>query len=234
MESQRLSKVLAKYGIASRRACEVLIISHKVKVNGKTILEPQHFVDPSKDKILVDNKPLEKKPDGKVYYLFNKPCGYVCSHNKAVHGKVIYDFFKEHTQRLFSVGRLDKDTSGLIILTNDGAFSQKAIHPSSDINKEYLVKTNKEIVDTHLKVIQAGCDVEGKWVTPVKVLKVRKGTLKIIVKEGRKREVRKLVENADLDILQLKRIAIGNLKLGSTPEGSYRALSESEKNQIFL
>lgn len=233
MESQRLSKVLSQHGIASRRACEVLIFSHRVKVNGKTILKPQHLVDPSKDLILVDNKPLGKKVDSKVYYLFNKPCGFVCSHNKAVHGKVIYDFFKDHPTRLFSIGRLDKDTSGLIILTNDGAFSQKTIHPSSNINKEYLVKTNKEIVDSHLKVIQSGCDVEGKWVTPVKVSKVRKGTLKIIVKEGRKREVRKLVENADLEILELKRIAIGNLRLGSLKEGAYRTLSESEKKHIF-
>lgn len=233
METQRLSKVLAQFGVASRRGAEQLIFSHKVKVNGKTILKPEFQVNPNTDKIFVDNKPLQSKKPSLVYYVFNKPTGFVCSHNKAVHGKVIYDFFKSHNERLFSIGRLDKETSGLLIVTNDGQFSQKVIHPSSDINKVYLVKTNKEIVSEHLKTIQEGCEIEGEWIRPVKVTKVRKGTLKIVVKEGKKREVRLLVASADLEILELKRISIGNLQLGSLALGTYKELSAEEKNQIF-
>lgn len=232
MEKQRLSKVLAGFGVASRRACEKLIFSKRVKVNGKTAIEPQMGVNADTDIILVDNQPVNKNIDS-IYLIFHKPRGLVCSHNKAVHKKIIYDFFGEESSRLFSVGRLDKDTSGLLIMTNDGAFAQEVIHPSSDIAKEYIVKTNKEILDSHLKIIQKGCQVEGKWVSPAKVLKVRRGTLKVIVKEGRKREVRHLVENADLQIVELKRVAIGNLKLGTLKEGTYRPLTEHEKEQIF-
>jgi 23S rRNA pseudouridine2605 synthase len=233
METQRLSKVLAKLGIASRRACEKLIFSKRVKVNGKLALEPQMQVDPRVDLISIDGEQIKKQNPSLVYYVFNKPRGFVWSHNNEKHGKVIYDFFKDHSMRLFSIGRLDKDTCGLLLVTNDGDFSNQVIHPSSDINKEYLVKTNKEILDTHLKIIQEGCRVEGTWVKPVKVLKVRKGTLKVVVKEGKKREVRLLVEKADLKILELKRISIGNLKLGSLPEGSYKQLLDEEKEQIF-
>lgn len=232
MKTQRLSKVLASSGVASRRACEKLIFSKRVKVNGKTATEPQMGVNAEVDIILVDNQPIQKSIDS-IYLMFNKPRGLVCSHNKAVHKKVIYDFFGEESSRLFSVGRLDKDTSGLLIMTNDGFFAQEVIHPSSDISKEYVVKTNKEVLDSHLKIIQKGCQVEGKWVTPVKVLKVRRGTLKVIVKEGRKREVRLLVENADLQIQELKRVSIGNLKLGTLKEGTYRPLTEHERKQIF-
>lgn len=232
MQIQRLSKVLANSGVASRRACEKLIFSKRVKVNGKTATEPQMMVNAFADQILVDNQPIQKEVS-LVYLLFHKPRGLVCSHNKSIHKKIIYDVFGEGASRLFSVGRLDKDTSGLLIMTNDGFFAQKVIHPSSNISKEYIVKTNKEVLDTHLKVIQEGCCVEGKWVFPVKVTKVRKGTLKVIVQEGRKREVRKLVENAGLQITELKRVAIGNLKLGTLPEGSYRPLKEHEKQQIF-
>jgi 23S rRNA pseudouridine2605 synthase len=232
METQRLSKVLASSGVASRRACEKLIFSKRVKVNGKTATEPQMGVNARTDVILVDGKPIQKTIEP-IYLIFNKPRGLVCSHNKAVHKKVIYDFFGEESSRLFSVGRLDKDTSGLLIMTNDGAFAQEVIHPSSDIQKEYIVKTNKEILDSHLKIIQNGCQVEGKWVSPAKVLKVRRGTLKVIVKEGRKREVRHLVENADLQIVELKRVAIGSLKLGTLKEGTYRPLTDHEKQLIF-
>jgi 23S rRNA pseudouridine2605 synthase len=231
METQRLSKILASHGIASRRQCEKLIFAKRVKVNGKVATEPQMKVNPDVDIILVDHQPIKKTED--VYLLFHKPKGYICSHNRSLHKKVVYDLFSETPSRLFSVGRLDKETSGLLLVTSDGAFMQQVIHPSSNITKEYLVKTNKEILDSHLKILQQGCRVEGKWITPVKVIKVRKGTLKIVVKEGRKREVRLLVEQADLEILELKRIAIGQLKLGTLPEGSYRPLTETEKHSIF-
>lgn len=233
METQRLSKVLARHGVASRRACEKLIFSRRVKVNGKVITEPQTSVNTAVDTILLDNKPLTPSCPSLTYLMFHKPRGFVCSHNKESHKKVIYDLFGEQPSRLFSAGRLDKETTGLLIVTSDGVFAHQVMHPSSNILKEYIVKTGQEILDAHLKIIKEGCSVEGAWVVPHKVVKVRRGTLKVVVSEGRKREVRALVENAQLRIQHLKRVAIGNLRLGTLQEGHYRPLTEHEKTLIF-
>ncbi len=134
MEKQRLSKILAQRGVASRRACEELIFSRRVQVNGKVILEPQFHVNPAVDKILVDHQPI-KKSNPFLYLLFHKPKGMVCSHQRQSNNKLIYDAFSHESARLFSIGRLDKDTSGLLLMTNDGQFAHKVIHPSSNISK---------------------------------------------------------------------------------------------------
>lgn len=146
--------------------------------------------------------------------------------------KLVIDLFPKE-KRLFSVGRLDRDTTGLLIITNDGHFAQKVIHPSSNIEKEYLVKTFQEVTHEHLVKISKGAFVDGVYVRPLSVKKVRRGTLKVVVKEGRKREVRVLVQKAELKILSLTRIRIGGLHLGPLPEGSYRELTENEKEDIF-
>lgn len=228
----RLSKVLASAGVASRRACEELIFSGKVSVNGRVVRVPQTLVSLQDDAILVDGKSITNAEE-KVYYLLNKPIGYTCSNARVGLEKIVLDLFQPLKHRLFTVGRLDRDTSGLLIVTNDGHFAQKVIHPSSDISKEYLVKTEQEVSHEHLLSISEGANVEGKWVKPVRVAKVRKGTLKVTVMEGRKREVRILVEKSQLTILELKRIRIGGLQLGTIPLGSYRDLSEKERDQIF-
>ncbi|MBM3191825.1 MAG: rRNA pseudouridine synthase [Chlamydiae bacterium] len=232
MTTQRLSKVLAGHGVASRRGCEQLIFSRRVRVNGHIVLEPQTPVDPSSDDILIDLKPLPKAAS-KLYLMFHKPKGMICSHQRQSNNKLIYDSFTSNSERLFSVGRLDKDTSGLLLMTNDGHFAHQITHPSFKISKEYLVKTNHEISDEHLKTIQQGALVEGKWVKPLKVQKVRRGTLKIVVHDGRKREVRCLVEAAFLKVLDLKRIRIGNLCLDSLQEGCYRPLTPKELDQLL-
>ena len=228
----RLSKAMAAAGIASRRACEELIFEGKVSVNGELILKPQHLVSLSKDTIEVDGEIIKKKQD-RVYFLLNKPKGYICSNTRVGTKKIISDLFKDLPYRLFTVGRLDRDTTGLLIVTNDGHFAQNVIHPSKGLTKEYLVKTMQEITDVHLKAISKGAMVEGVWVKPVAVSKVRKGTLKIVVREGKKREVRVLAEKAGLDIESLERIRIGSLTLGNLPVGIYRELSEKEK-QLLL
>lgn len=229
MSTQRLAKILAQAGIASRRACEELIFAGRVSVNGSTVYVPQTMVHPTKDTISVDRKPvaLEKK----VYYIFNKPKGYICSN--VLNRKTIYRFFEEIPQRLFSIGRLDKDTEGLLILTNDGFFAQDIIHPSKNILKEYIVKTNKEISDDHLRTMTAGTMIENVFIRPHLVEKVRKGTVRIVIGEGKKHEVRKLVEAAELKIYALKRVRIGGLRLGLLPTGAFRELTEKEKLLVF-
>lgn len=231
-DKNRLSKVLASAGVASRRECERLIFDGRVTVNGKVVIVPQTLVSLASDKISVSGEPI-KRVEEKVYYILNKPTGYICSSKRIGTKKIILDLFEPLQHRLFTIGRLDRDTSGLILVTNDGHFANKVIHPSANLTKEYLVKTYQEITHEHLESISEGANVEGTWIRPVKVTKVRKGTLKICVKEGRKREVRVLVEKAQLQIIELKRIRIGGLLLGTLPLGTFKPMTESEKAQIF-
>jgi 23S rRNA pseudouridine2605 synthase len=228
----RLSKVLAAAGIASRRAAEEIIFEGRVKVNGQVITVPQTMVSLSNDTILVDESPI-KRVEKKHYFILNKPHGYTCSNTRIGSKKLVIDLFSHLDMRLFTVGRLDRDTTGLLIVTNDGHFANKVIHPSSNIVKEYLVKTSQEITDHHLKEISKGTYIEGSFVKPVRVEKVRKGTIKVVVKEGKKREVRLFVQNAGLDVLELTRIRIGGLRLGPIPEGTFRELTENEKKELF-
>jgi 23S rRNA pseudouridine2605 synthase len=231
MTSQRLSKVLAAAGVASRRACEELIFAGHITVNGDTVLLPQTRVT-SKDSILVSGKPL-KQVEPKMYYILNKPAGYLCTSKRTNNTKIVLDLFQEVGLRLFTIGRLDKDTQGLLLVTNDGHFSNKVMHPSSNIHKEYVVKTNCEVTADHLKAISSGTLVEGVFVKPIKVVKVRKGTLKIIIGEGKKREIRHLLKAAGLEVEELVRIRIGGLQLGKLPLGAWRELTDREKKIIF-
>jgi len=225
----RLSKALSDAGIASRRKAEEIIFAGRVQVNGAVITVPQHKVNPGVDKIKVNGRPIGSPK--KVYYIVNKPKGYVCSH-KRMHGEhLVYDLFST-TERLFSLGRLDKDTTGLLIVTNDGDFAQQVIHPNSNVDKEYLVKTEEEISHVHLKKIQGGCDIMGQWVKPHRVTKVRNATLKIVVKEGKKHEVRELVRQAGLTLTELTRVRIGSLNLGKLPEGVFRPLTAEERKTL--
>ncbi len=229
---KRLSKTLAAAGIASRRASEALIFSGKVKVNGAVVYIPQTLVTLGKDDIRVNNTPI-KNEEKKLYFILNKPKGFICSNKRLNEKKLVIDLFSSISKRLFTVGRLDRDTTGLLLLTNDGNFAQSVIHPSNNISKEYLIKTKEEITHDHLVMISKGTLIEGHWIKPLSVKKVRRGTLKIVVKEGKKREVRLLIINASLTLISLSRIRIGALKLNALSEGSFKELSETEKSLIF-
>ncbi len=231
-DRKRLSKALAAAGVASRRKCEELIFAGRVQVNGAVVCVPQTLVSWGIDTITVEGRDLTSE-EKKVYYILNKPTGYICSSKRIGSKKIVLDLFAGMQERLFTVGRLDRDTSGLIIVTNDGHFAQKVIHPSARVPKEYLVKTQNEISHDHLVEISKGAFIEDTWVKPIRVTKVRKGTLKIIVMEGKKREVRLLVQQAGLAIESLQRIRIGALTLGALPIGAFRPLSEKEKTALL-
>lgn len=228
---QRLSKVMAAAGVASRRACEELIFAGKVKVNGAVTLIPQTMVDDN-DKITLNDQPISEQRN-KLYFILNKPIGYICTAHRNKDTRIVYDLFEDVKERLFTVGRLDKDTSGLLIVTNDGHFSNSIIHPSKNIQKEYLVKTDQEVSPDHLTAISSGTLIEGIFVKPIRVSKVRRGTLKITIAEGKKREVRMLMEAAGLTVTELSRIRIGGLQLGSLPPGSWREMTKRDKELIF-
>lgn len=227
----RLSKALAQAGVASRRASEEIIFAGKVTVNGVITKLPQTLVDPEKDEILVDKKPLQKEK--KVYFLLNKPIGYDCTNKRfSKNSRLVVDLFAHMPQRLFTVGRLDRATTGAIIVTNDGDFAHKLIHPSFDQTKEYVAKTGQEITADHLMRLSEGTRVQGKWVKPKLVKKVRRGTLKIAVTEGRKHEVREMLKAASLTVLELKRIRLGPFILGELPLGAFRPLTQAEIGSI--
>lgn len=232
MEKKRLSKALAAAGIASRRACEELIFEGRVQVNGETVKLPQHHIDWDADQITVDGEKVQREQK-KVYYLLNKPPGYICTNIRPGKKKIVLDLFPDANERLFTVGRLDKETNGLIIVTNDGHFANRVIHPSSNIIKEYVVKTLQEITPEHLETLSQGARVDDKWVRPVSVRKMRKGTFKICVKEGKKHEVRIIAERAKLKVAELTRVRIGSLLLGTLQEGEYRPLTEKDKELLF-
>jgi 23S rRNA pseudouridine2605 synthase len=220
---KRLSKALAAAGIASRRGAEDLIFAGKVSVNGIIVKVPQTLVSWEKDVICVDKVPVTKE-ESKLYFLLNKPRGYICSNARVGTKKIVSDLFEDVPERLFTIGRLDRDTTGLLLVTNDGNFANRVIHPSANITKEYLVRTHSEPFHEQLLQISKGIEI---------VTKVRKGTLKVVVREGKKREVRLLVEQTGLKVLELKRIRIGGLLLGDIPEGAYRVLTEAERESIF-
>lgn len=229
---QRLSKILAQSGIASRRGAEKIIEEGRVKVNNILAIKPQLMVDEVKDLITLDNKPLPSK-EKKAYFILNKPKGYLCSNMKETSKKRVIDLFFDLKLRLFTVGRLDKDTTGLLIVTNDGNFSNLVIHPSANHEKEYLVKVYNEISLDDLKKISNGVEIDKKWITPTFVKKIRKGTVKIGVKEGKKHEVKLLVGQTGHLIKELKRIRIGPLVLGNLAEGSFRKMTHKEID-LFL
>lgn len=232
MEKKRLSKILAAAGVASRRACEALIFEGRVCVNGILVKIPQTLVNLDQDRITVDGEPIHKEQE-KVYYILNKPKGYICSNTRPGNQPIVLDLFPQANQRLFTVGRLDRETEGLLLVTNDGHFANRVIHPSSRIIKEYLVKAAQEITGDILKILSEGARIDGKWVRPASVQKVRRGTFRICLKEGKKHEVRILAERASLDIIELIRIRIGSLFLGALPKGEFRLLSKKDQEAIF-
>jgi len=227
LNSIRLNRYLASAGVASRRAAEDLILAGRVAVNGTVALLTTPVMP--EDQVTVDGETVKPETE-KVYYLLNKPRGYVCSTKGDPR---VLDLFSDVEYRLFTVGRLDKETEGLLLVTNDGAFADDVIHPSRNIEKEYIVKADQEIDDIHLKTISAGTMVEGVQVAPIRVTKIRNGTLRVVIGEGKKREVRHLLEAAGLQTLALKRIRLGSLILGDIEVGTYRPLTEAEKERLL-
>jgi 23S rRNA pseudouridine2605 synthase len=232
MEKKRLSKALAAAGIASRRACEEIIFMGRVQVNGETVKIPQTLVNWETDRITLDGSSV-KGEQSKVCYMLNKPAGVICTNVRVGRKPIILDLFPSSHERLFTIGRLDKDSTGLLLVTNDGLFSHQVIHPSANITKEYVVKTMQEITAEHLEQLSQGARVDEKWVRPVSVQKVRRGTFKICVKEGKKHEVRIIAERAGLKVTELTRIRIGGLLLGPLAPGEYRPLTETDKKALF-
>lgn len=230
---KRLSKALAAAGIASRRASEELIFAGRVSVNGKVALLPQTMVQWDRDEIRVDGK-LVSGEESKISYLLNKPVGYLCSNQPIKAGdRLVIELFPAEERRLFTVGRLDRDTTGLLIVTNDGDLANSIIHPSSNIEKEYVVTSAELIERAHILRLRKGALVEDCFVKPTQVRQLGKRRVSIVVKEGKKREVRRMAAAAGLTVDALQRIRIGGLNLPDLAVGAYRLLTDAERSLIF-
>lgn len=233
---ERLQKILAGAGIASRRQSEKLIAEGRVSVNGQIITRPGTKADPSKDHIRMDGKRIggEKR---KVYVLLYKPKGYMTTLNDPEKRPTVMDLVAGVKTPLFPVGRLDYDTEGLIIMTNDGELANGLMHPSNQVEKIYHAKVKGIISTEKLKRLSAGgISLPTGKTAPCHVHPIRHTDLnqwvELVLHEGKTREVRKILERVGHPVVKLKRVAYSFLKIGDQPLGSYRYLSDSEVRKL--
>lgn len=230
----RLNKFLSNSGVASRRKCDELISQGKVFVNGKVVSELGLQINEKKDKVMVEGKQI-KLPSSFVYIKLNKPKGYACTTADEKGRKTIYELI-DTDERLFSIGRLDYDTEGLILLTNDGDFANKVAHPKYAIEKEYRVTVEGQIKESELAVLRKGVVVDGERMPSAKVEFLSEDDkftkLSVVIDEGQNRQIRRMFEAIGKSIRLLKRVRIGQVRLGGLKRGDYRDLTEDELNSL--
>ncbi|MCD5383101.1 rRNA pseudouridine synthase [Candidatus Gracilibacteria bacterium] len=226
----RLQKYMSEKGIASRRKSEEFIAKGAVKVNGKVITEMGTKINPDIDKVEVDGKFLKNEEEKKVYYIFNKPAGVVTTTHRTEHEPdIITDYFPKDV-KLFPIGRLDKETTGLIIMTNDGDLTYKLSHPSFGHEKEYHVLTTRKIYDDQLEELQneAMQFLGRKLQKPVKIYRRSARSFGMVIKEGMNRQIRRMVGNLGLRVEKLQRVRINNIQLGDLEVGKWKKIKLSD------
>lgn len=231
---ERLQKFMASCGVASRRKCEEIILSGKVKVNGVLINEVGTKIDPIND-IVEYNGVVITKEENKVYIMLNKPEGYISSVKDEKGRLTILDIVKVK-ERVYPIGRLDYDSSGLLLLTNDGEIYNKIIHPRVELIKKYIAVVKGEITEKDIKKFEIGIDIGGYITAPAQIQILSKDvdvtTVEIGIHEGKNRQIRKMCAALNHEVLSLKRISIGEIKLGYLKRGEYRSLTDIELNYI--
>lgn len=232
--AMRLARYMSNAGIASRRRCEELIAEGRVTVNGECVTTPLCVVVPGKDRILFEGRELRL---GEMQYIMlNKPVGYLCSSRDPHAKRLIYDLLPASMKSLFYVGRLDRDTEGLLILTNDGDLSQGLTHPSREVPKRYIADCDGSFTDAMAHRMTDGIEDEGEMLCARSVRLKRQldghCLLELVLTEGKKREVRRLCAACGLDVVRLTRVAVGNLELGGLPSSEWRNLTPDELNSL--
>ncbi|MSQ14904.1 MAG: rRNA pseudouridine synthase [Dehalococcoidia bacterium] len=243
MARARLQKVLADAGIASRRSSEKLILSGRVAVNGATVTQLGTSADPVLDRVTFDGVPISI-PEPKRYLLLHKPRGYLSTARDERGRPTVMDLLGDLDVRVYPVGRLDKDSEGMIILTNDGDLALRLMHPSYEVEKEYLVLVYGRLSGEAIDKIKAGVEIRGRLLKPVLVEtaknvpttidNVDRGAIwvRIVLKEGYKREVRELCKGAGLWVRRLVRVRTGNLTLDGLAAGRYRKLTSKDLSDL--
>lgn len=233
----RLQKFMAEQGIASRRKSEDLIRTGKVKVNGHIAVIGQK-INPKKDLVTVGKqKIVPPKTRNMIYIMLNKPRGYVTTVSDEYDRKTVMDLIPDIKERIYPVGRLDKDSEGLLIMTNDGSFTNCLTHPSHGLAKVYRVTVRPAVDDEILYNLRNGIVIDGRKTAPADVTVLTEEenhvVLEFVLHEGRNREIRKMCESQGLEVARLKRTAVGSLKLGVLPQGKYRELTEQEVKKLL-
>ena len=231
----RLQKFMAKSGLGSRRACEEIIKQGRVEVNGKIINKMGMSVNPEKDRIKVDGELIQISTE-KIYILMNKPTGVITTVNDPFNRPTVIDMLKSVKERVFPVGRLDKDTEGLLILTNDGSLTYKITHPKYEIQKTYVAHLSGRVNKDKLMILQNGVKLEDGITAPanIKVLLVKNDytILQIKIHEGRNRQIRRMCKAIGHPLLYLKRTRIGNIDLQDLNVGEWRYMTKQELNYL--
>jgi len=227
----RLAKHLAHAGVASRRAAEQLIFHGHVTVGGKVVTDPATDVDGSKP-ITVDGRPVGGTGQERAVYILNKPPGVVSTSHDTHGRKTVVDLVHAE-RRLYPVGRLDADSTGLILLTDDGELAHRLTHPSFEVPKTYrAVVRNPPVREPALRKLREGIELDDGRTSPAKVRKISSSELEITVHEGRKRQIRRMCEAIDHRVESLERVAVGPLRLGNLPIGGHRRLTPAEVERL--
>ena len=222
----RLQKYLADAGVASRRACEELIVSGRVSVNGKIVTKLGTKINPENAKVALEGKAIKLK-NTKTYIAFYKPRGVLSTMSDPSGRSSLSSFFSDWGERLFHVGRLDKESEGLILLTNDGDWAQKIAHPKFGLVKKYRVATDRALSAREIDQLKAGVKIENGVARAISAKRIPEG-VEIAIHEGRNQIIRKMIEALGIEVLALIRTEIGSIKLGELKAGKWRYLSDVE------
>lgn len=226
--------MLADCGVSSRRKAEEMIAAGEVKVNGK-IAQIGDKVDPRRDKVTVRGRRVEPVRES-VYIMLNKPRGYITTMSDEMDRKCVAELVEEISERIYPVGRLDRESEGLLLMTNDGAFANAMMHPSAHVPKTYRVTVRPCVSEDQLTQIAVGIEIDGRKTAPadVRVISQEPGrvVLEIVLYEGRNREIRKMCEAIGLEVARLRRIAIGPIKIGMLQPGQWRRLTGEEVRRL--
>ncbi|MBV9495424.1 MAG: rRNA pseudouridine synthase [Acidobacteria bacterium] len=225
-----LERLLSKAGLGSRSEARKWIHARRVKVNGRVVEDPDKWVDLERDEILFDDQPLQKRAS--IYLLLHKPVGFLTTYKDPEGRKTIYDLLPEREQYLFPVGRLDMDTSGLLLLTNDTQFAERLTNPDYHVPKTYFVKASKPLRDEQLEQLRQGIELRDGPTRPAIVERKGVAAFEITITEGRNRQVRRMVEALDAKVEKLTRIAIGDIVIGDLKSGETRALTDEEVRKL--
>ena len=227
----RLQKHLAERGVASRRGAEALIEAGRVTINGRKASIGQS-IDPGRDLVAVDGQALERRREALAYLMLNKPRGYVTTMGDPHAARTVAELVAQRPERLYPVGRLDKDSEGLLLMTNDGALAHALTHPSKHIPKVYRVTLRGQVSEDTMDKLSGGMLLEGRRTLPIELRVLEEGesrtVLQFTLREGRNRQIRRMCEALGLEVLRLKRVALGPLKLGMLGPGQWRELTKDE------
>lgn len=230
----RLQKYLSQCAVASRRKSEELILAGKVKVNGR-VAGLGDKIHPKRDTVTVSGKKIVSNK--KHYYIMlHKPRGFITTMDDEMGRKCVAELVKDVGARVYPVGRLDRDSEGLLLMTNDGEFANFMTHPSKHVPKTYRVTVRPDITDEQLLAFNEGIEIDGRKTAPADAHVIEKSdnrvVLEVVIHEGRNRQIRKMCEALGLDVARLKRTHIGSLKLGMLPQGKWRNLTEDEVHRL--